>query len=149
VYFEAVASGQDAKQAAGWIVGELFALLNRTGLNITQSPINVAAMRELLSLLSDGTISGRIAKEIFADMAEGGGMPGEIVERKGLRQVSDTGALETAIDAVLAANLDKVEEYRSGKDKLFGFFVGQVMKNTGGKANPGVVNDLLKAKLEG
>lgn len=102
-----------------------------------------------MGLISDGTISGRIAKDVFAEMIETGGDPEAIIEEKGLKQVSDTGAIETMIDEVLANNQDKVDEYRGGKDKLFGFFVGQVMKASKGQANPGVVNQMLKAKLDG
>lgn len=102
-----------------------------------------------MGLISDGTISGRIAKDVFAEMIETGGDPEVIIEEKGLKQVSDTGAIETMIDEVLANNQDKVDEYRGGKDKLFGFFVGQVMKASKGQANPGVVNKMLKAKLDG
>jgi aspartyl-tRNA(Asn)/glutamyl-tRNA(Gln) amidotransferase subunit B len=103
----------------------------------------------LLDLISDNTISGRIAKDVFAEMLETGQQPGAIVEAKGLRQVTDSGAIEAAVDAVLAKEPDKVAEFRSGKDKLLGFFVGQVMKATQGKANPGLVNELLKKKLAG
>jgi aspartyl-tRNA(Asn)/glutamyl-tRNA(Gln) amidotransferase subunit B len=103
----------------------------------------------LLDLISDNTISGRIAKDVFAEMLETGKQPAAIVEAKGLRQVTDTGAIEAAVDAVLAKEPDKIAEYRSGKDKLLGFFVGQVMKATQGKANPGLVNELLKKKLAG
>ena len=101
-----------------------------------------------VGLISDGTISGRIAKDVFADMFETGKDAASIVDEKGLKQVSDSGAIEALIDAVIAANMDKVEEYRGGKDKLFGFFVGQVMKQSGGQANPGMVNQILKSKLD-
>ncbi len=148
-YFEQAAKGRDGKMAVNWVMGELFAVLNKEGKPIEQSPINAAALGSLLDLIADGTISGRTAKEVFADMYASGKDAKAIVEEKGLRQVSDTGALEKAIDEVMAANGDKVAEYRSGKDKLFGFFVGQVMKATGGKANPSLVNDLLKKKLAG
>jgi aspartyl-tRNA(Asn)/glutamyl-tRNA(Gln) amidotransferase subunit B len=100
-------------------------------------------------LISDGTISGRIAKDVFADMFETGNGAAAIVDEKGLKQVSDSGAIETLIDQVLAANQDKVDDYRGGKDKLFGFFVGQVMKESGGQANPGMVNQILRSKLDG
>jgi aspartyl-tRNA(Asn)/glutamyl-tRNA(Gln) amidotransferase subunit B len=146
-YFEAVAAGRDAKQAANWVMGDLFGALNKLGRTIDQSPVTAGALAELLDLIGEGTISGKIAKEVFAIMLESGASPRRIVEEKGLRQVSDTGAIDTAIDQVIAANQDKVAEYRGGKDKLFGFFVGQVMKATGGKANPGLVNDTLKRKL--
>ena len=146
-YFEAVANQRDAKQAANWVMGDLFGALNKLGVPIERSPVAAAALGELIDLIADGTISGKIAKDVFAAMLEGGGAPRQIVEAKGLRQVSDTGAIDAAIDQILAANADKVAEYRGGKDKLLGFFVGQVMKATGGKANPGLVNDALKRKL--
>jgi len=146
-YYEAVARGGDAKLAANWVMGDLFGLLNKAGKGIDESPVAAASLAGLVALIRDGTISGRIAKEVFAEMFETGADAAAIVEAKGLRQVSDTGALEGAIDGVIAANADKVAEYRSGKDKLFGFFVGQVMKATQGKANPGLVNEILKKKL--
>ena len=148
-YFEAVASGRDAKLAANWVMGDLFGALNKRGLDIAASPVKAGDLGALLDLISDNTISGRIAKDVFAEMIETGQQPGAIVEAKGLRQVTDTGAIEAAVDAVLAKEQGKVAEYRSGKDKLFGFFVGQVMKATQGKANPGLVNELLKKKLAG
>ena len=154
-YFEALLNGatggkaRDAKIAANWVTGDLFAALNKLGVGIAESPINATRLGELLDLIADGTISGKIAKEIFSAMLESPDAPGVLVEKMGLRQVSDSGAIIAAIDQVLAANMDKVTEYRSGKDKLFGFFVGQVMKATGGKANPALLNDLLKQKLAG
>ncbi len=148
-YFETAAAGRDAKQAANWVMGDLFGALNKLGLPIERSPVGPAALGELIDLIGDGTISGKIAKDVFATMLEAGGTPRQIVEAKGLRQVSDTGAIEAEIDRILAANADKVAEYRAGKDKLLGFFVGQVMKATGGKANPGLVNEALKRKLAG
>ncbi|MFA5122899.1 Asp-tRNA(Asn)/Glu-tRNA(Gln) amidotransferase subunit GatB [Zavarzinia sp.] len=147
-FFEAVAKGRDSKLAASWIMGDYFAMLNRLGKSVADSPISAAALGELIDLIADNTISGRLAKEVFEAMVESGKAPGVIVEEKGLRQVTDTGAIEAAIDDVLAKNQDKVAEYKSGKDKLFGFFVGQVMKATQGKANPAAVNDILKAKLQ-
>lgn len=146
-YFEAAAAGRDAKMAANWITSELFGVLNKSGKTIEESPISADDLGALIDLISDGTISGKIAKDIFAEMVETGKKPAQIVEDKGLRQVSDTGAIEQAIRAILADNADKVAEYKSGKDKLFGFFVGQVMKATQGKANPGMLNDLLKKIL--
>ena len=146
-FFEAVAKGRDSKLAASWIMGDYFAMLNRLGKSVTDSPISARALGELIDLIADDTISGRIAKEVFEAMVETGKAPAAIVEEKGLRQVTDTGAIEAAIDEVLAKNADKVAEYRSGKDKLFGFFVGQVMKATQGKANPAAVNEILKGKL--
>ena len=149
VYFEAVAEGRDAKLAANWVTSDLFGALNKLGVGIEDSPIKASSLGGLIDLISDGTISGKIAKDVFQLMLETGQEAKAIVEERGLRQVTDTGAIEAAIDAVLAANADKVAEYRSGKDKLFGFFVGQIMKATGGKANPAALNDLLRAKLSG
>ena len=146
-YFEKVATGRDPKLAANWVTGALFGALNRLGLGIENSPISAASLGGLLDLILDNTISSNTAKDVFADMVETGKDAATIVEEKGLRQVTDTGAIEAAIDAVIAAQADKVAEYRSGKDKLFGFFVGQVMKATGGKANPVLLNDLLRQKL--
>ena len=146
-FFEAVAKGRDGKLAANWVTGELFGILNKQGKSIGESPVSAVALGGLIDLLSDQTISGRIAKDVFEAMVESGKPAAVIVEEKGLRQVTDTGAIEKAIDEILSANADKVAEYRSGKDKLFGFFVGQVMKATGGKANPAMLNDLLKGKL--
>jgi aspartyl-tRNA(Asn)/glutamyl-tRNA(Gln) amidotransferase subunit B len=146
-FYETVATGRDARLAANWISGDFFAALNRTGTTIETSPVSAAALGELIDLISDKTINGRIAKDVFEAMVETGKAPAKIVEEQGLRQVTDTGAIEAAVDAVLAANPDKVAEYKSGKEKLFGFFVGQVMKATGGKGNPALVNEVIKAKL--
>ncbi|APH59285.1 Asp-tRNA(Asn)/Glu-tRNA(Gln) amidotransferase subunit GatB [Granulibacter bethesdensis] len=146
-FFETVAKGRDARLAANYITGDLFAVLNRTGRSITDSPISAEALGGLLDLLADNTINGRIAKEVFEAMAETGEHPADIVEARGLRQVTDTGAIDTAVAQVLAANPDKLAEYRSGKDKLFGFFVGQVMKAMQGKGNPALVNEALKKAL--
>jgi aspartyl-tRNA(Asn)/glutamyl-tRNA(Gln) amidotransferase subunit B len=148
-YFETVAKGRDAKQAANWVMGDLFAALNRLGVGIEASPVSAEALGEMIDLIADGTISGRLAKDVFAAMVETGERPGKIVAERGLTQVTDTGAIETAIDAVLAANQDKIAEYRAGKDKLYGFFVGQVMKATQGKANPAALNEILRKKLGG
>jgi aspartyl-tRNA(Asn)/glutamyl-tRNA(Gln) amidotransferase subunit B len=147
-YYETVAKDSDPKMAANWITGELFAYLNKSGQAIDEGPITAGKLGELLALIKDGTISGRIAKEVFEAMTETGKGAREIVEEKGLKQVSDTGALEAIIDDVLAASPQQLEQYRAGKDKLFGYFVGQTMKATKGQANPQVVNDLLKAKLD-
>jgi aspartyl-tRNA(Asn)/glutamyl-tRNA(Gln) amidotransferase subunit B len=130
-------------------MGDLFGALNRLGGGIEASPVSAEQLGGLLDLIADGTISGRLAKEVFAEMLLSGDDPGAIVEAKGLRQVTDSAAIEAAIDAVLAAQADKVAEYRAGRDKLYGFFVGQVMRATQGKANPAVVNQLLKRKLAG
>ncbi|MHA7062668.1 Asp-tRNA(Asn)/Glu-tRNA(Gln) amidotransferase subunit GatB [Azospirillum argentinense] len=148
-FYEAVAKGRDPKLAANWVTGELFGYLNKAGKEIEESPVSAENLGGLIDLIADNTISGRIAKEVFEAMFETGEKPADIVEKKGLRQVTDTGAIESSIDAVLVANADKVAEFRSGKDKLFGFFVGQVMKATQGKANPALVNEILMAKLKG
>ncbi len=147
VYYEKLTTKFDAKLAANWMTGELFGRLNKLGVNIEQSPISAEKFGGLLALIADNTISGKIAKDVLDLMFETGKDAAVIVEEKGMKQVTDTGAIEKVIDEVMAANMDKVAEYRSGKDKLFGFFVGQVMKQSGGKANPAVLNDLLKKKL--
>ncbi|ODU21462.1 MAG: aspartyl/glutamyl-tRNA amidotransferase subunit B [Sphingomonas sp. SCN 67-18] len=136
-----------AKAASNWVTSDLFGALNRLGRDIEDSPVSPRQGAELLGLVADGTLSGTLAKQVFEIMLETGDDPGKIVEEKGLKQTSDTGAIEAAIAGVMAANADKVAEYRGGKDKLFGFFVGQTMKAMAGKANPGVVNDLLKKAL--
>jgi aspartyl-tRNA(Asn)/glutamyl-tRNA(Gln) amidotransferase subunit B len=146
-FFEAVARGRDAKLAANWVTGDFFGALNKAGKDIQDSPVDAGALGGLIDLIADNTISGRIAKEVFEEMFATGRPAAEIVEAKGLRQVTDTGAIEAAIEAVMARNADKVAEYRGGKDKLFGFFVGQVMKQTGGKANPALVNEILRTRL--
>jgi len=149
LYFERVARGRDPKTAANWVMGDLFGSLNRLGIGIDQSPVAAEQLGALIDLIADGTISGRLAKDVFAEMVASGADPTAIVEAKGLRQVTDSAAIETAIDAVLTAQADKVAEYRAGRDKLYGFFVGQVMRATQGKANPALVNQLLKEKLGG
>jgi aspartyl-tRNA(Asn)/glutamyl-tRNA(Gln) amidotransferase subunit B len=136
-----------AKAASNWLTSDLFGALNRLGHSVEDSPVSPVQGAELLGLVADGTLSGSLAKQVFEVMLETGEDPAGIVEARGLKQTSDTGAIDTVIADVLAANADKVAEYRSGKDKLFGFFVGQVMKAMAGKANPGVVNDLLKKAL--
>lgn len=146
-FYETVAKGADARLATNWILGDFFAALNRTGRTIEDSPVSAEALRELLSLISDSTINGKIAKEVLEDMVETGERASVIVEKKGLKQVTDTGAIEAAINDILAANADKVAEFKSGKEKLFGFFVGQTMKAMKGKANPAMVNELLKKML--
>jgi aspartyl-tRNA(Asn)/glutamyl-tRNA(Gln) amidotransferase subunit B len=148
-FFESVAKGRDPKLAANWVMGDLAGLLNKAGKGITDSPVSADALGGLIDLIADNTISGRIAKDVFAEMFESGKPAKDIVEAKGLRQVTDTGAIDVAIDDIMAKNADKVAEYRGGKDKLLGFFVGQVMKATGGKANPALLNERLKAKLAG
>jgi len=149
LFFERVAQGRNAKIAANWVMGELFGALNRHGNRIEQSPVSAEQLGALIDLIADGTISGRLAKDLFAEMFASGADPAAIVEAKGLRQVTDSSAIEAAIDAVLTAQADKVAEYRAGRDKLYGFFVGQIMRATQGKADPTLVNLLLKKKLAG
>lgn len=149
-YFEAVAkSVKDAKLAANWVTSELGGYLNRDGLEITDSPVSANALVGLLQRIEDHTISGKIAKEVFDAMWAGEGDADTVIEAKGLKQITDPDAIGRMIDEVIAANPNQLEQYRSGKDKLFGFFVGQVMKATQGKANPAEVNRLLKEKLQG
>ena len=146
-YFEDVVKKSDVKLATNWIIGELFAALNEKNLEIIDSPISAGNLSKLINLIKDGTISGKIAKTVFEQMMEGDKDPKKIVEEKGLKQESDPKALEALIDKVIDSNRDKATEYKSGKVKLFGFFVGQVMKVSGGKANPQLVNEILKKKL--
>ena len=146
-YFENVIKKSDVKLASNWIIGELFAALNEKNLEITESPISAGNLSKLINLIKDGTISGKIAKTVFEHMMEGDKDPKKIVEEKGLKQESDPKALEALIDKVIDDNREKATEYKSGKVKLFGFFVGQVMKVSGGKANPQLVNEILKKKL--
>ena len=146
-FFEAVAKGRDAKLAANWVMGDFFGALNKSGKDLADSPVSAEGLGGLIDLISDGTISGRIAKEVFEAMWESGKSAGDIVEEKGLKQISDTGAIEAIIDEIIANNPNQVEQVRGGNEKLIGWFVGQTMKASGGKANPGVVNQLLKAKL--
>ena len=146
-YFEDVSKNSDVKLATNWITGELFALLNNKSIEITESPITSENLAKLINLIKDGTISGKIAKTVFEIMADSGKDPKKIVEEKGLKQQSDPKELEKIIDKVISENPKNVEAYKSGKDKLFGFFVGQVMKQSNGKANPQLVNEILKKKL--
>ena len=146
-YFEEVSKNSDVKLATNWITGELFALLNEKNIEITESPISSKNLSKLINLIKDGTISGKIAKSVFEIMRDGDKDPITIVEEKGLKQQSDPKELENLINKVIAENPKNVEAYKSGKDKLFGFFVGQVMKNSNGKANPKIVNEILKKKL--
>jgi len=146
-YFEQVIKNSDIKLATNWITGELFALLNEKDLEINKSPISAENLSKLMNLIKDGTISGKIAKSVFELMADGNKDPVTIVNEKGLKQQSDPKELEKLIDKVINDNPDKVQEYKSGKEKLFGFFVGQAMKVSGGKANPQLVNEILKKKL--
>ena len=146
-FFEKAAEGQDAKKVANWLMGDFFAMLNRKGISIEESPISAKQLGQLVGLIGADVISGKIAKDVFEIMAETGEDPEKIVEEKGLKQVTDTGAIEAVVDAVIAENPDNVAAYKGGKVGLMGWFVGQVMKKSGGKANPGVVNELLKTKL--
>jgi aspartyl-tRNA(Asn)/glutamyl-tRNA(Gln) amidotransferase subunit B len=147
-YFEEVIKNSDVKLATNWITGELFAVLNDKNLEISDSPISSKNLSKLINLIKDGTISGKIAKTIFELMMDGDKDPQSIVDEKGLKQQSDPKALEALIDKVITDNPGNVKEYKSGKEKLFGFFVGQVMKVSGGKANPQLVNEILKKKLK-
>ena len=146
-FYEEMAVGRDKKLSANWLGTELFGALNKEGLSLAESPITAESLGRLMELISDGTISGRIAKDVFVDMFESGEDALDIVERKGLTQISDAGAILELVESVIADNASKVAEFRNGKDKLFGFFVGQVMKKSQGKANPKLVSDLLKVKL--
>jgi aspartyl-tRNA(Asn)/glutamyl-tRNA(Gln) amidotransferase subunit B len=140
-------AGAQPTQASNWVVAELFGALNRLGKSIDMSPISPTHAAELLGLVADGTISGTIAKQVLEIMLETGEDATEIVEKRGLKQTSDTAAIDEEIDRILASNADKVAEFRNGKQQLFGFFVGQTMKAMQGKANPQVVNERLRAKL--
>jgi aspartyl-tRNA(Asn)/glutamyl-tRNA(Gln) amidotransferase subunit B len=146
-YFEEAAAGRDAKTAANWITSELFGALNRHDLDIGDSPISAAQLGGLVDLIADGTISGRIAREVFEEMWVSGRAAADIVEDKGLKQVSDTGELEAIVDQVIASGAGQVEQFRSGNEKILGWFVGQVMKLSQGKANPQMVNEILRKKL--
>jgi aspartyl-tRNA(Asn)/glutamyl-tRNA(Gln) amidotransferase subunit B len=153
-YFEQVVGiGGDAKLAANWVMVELGSLLNKLGVEIDQSPVSAEQLGGMLLRIKDNTISGKIAKMVFEAMANGEGSADDIIEAKGLKQVTDSGAIEKVLDEVLAANAEQVEQYRAADEakrgKMFGFFVGQAMKASKGKANPGQVNELLKRKLEG
>jgi aspartyl-tRNA(Asn)/glutamyl-tRNA(Gln) amidotransferase subunit B len=145
-YFEQVASGRDAKAAANWVINELFGRLNKEGKTISTSPVTASQLGAIVELISAGTISGKIAKDLFEIVWTEGGDPVALVEARGMKQVTDTGAIETAVDAIIAANPDKVAQAQA-KPTMLGWFVGQVMKQTGGKANPQAVNDVLKQKL--
>ena len=145
-YFEQVAQGRDAKAAANWVINELFGRLNKESKDVASSPVSAAQLGALLDLIADGTISGKIAKELFEIVWREGGDPREIVKARGMTQVTDLGAIEALVDEVIAKNQDKVEQAKSNP-KAIGWFVGQVMKSSGGKASPQAVNDLLKSKL--
>jgi aspartyl-tRNA(Asn)/glutamyl-tRNA(Gln) amidotransferase subunit B len=141
--------GRDPKLCANWVMGDFSAFLNRDNLEVDAAKVDAAGLAGLVARIVDATISGKIAKEVFEAMWDGGAAADAVIEQKGLRQITDTGAIEAAIDQVMASNPGQLADYRSGKDKLFGFFVGQVMKATGGKANPAQLNELLKKKLAG
>jgi aspartyl-tRNA(Asn)/glutamyl-tRNA(Gln) amidotransferase subunit B len=148
-YFEAVAAATQGEPqgVANFVIGDLSAALNRDGLDVERNPVSAADLAGLLDRIKDNTISGKIAKEVFEAMWLGEGTPDEIIEAKGLKQITDASVIEAVVDKVIAANPSQVAEYKSGKDKLIGYFVGQVMKETGGKANPGQVNAILRQKL--
>ena len=147
-YYEEVAKNSDYKLAANWMIVELFGILNKENKEIKDSPVSAKNLSKLINLIKDNTISGKIAKIVFEDMIKGDQDPEVIINKKGLKQQSDPKELEKIIDKIVQSNLDKVEQYKSGKDKLFGFFVGQAMKETQGKGNPKLINDILKEKLK-
>tara|TARA_A100001015_G_C15016304_1_gene725695 strand:- start:889 stop:2361 length:1473 start_codon:yes stop_codon:yes gene_type:complete len=147
-FYQKAAKGQDGKLTANWMITELFGALKKENLTLSNSPISPEHLGQLVSLISKGTISGKIAKDVFAEMMTSKNSPSDIVKDKGLEQVSDDTEILKLIDKVISENKDKVNDYLGGKDKLFGFFVGQVMKLSQGKANPGIVNNLLKEKLK-
>jgi len=149
-YFEeALGDAPDqCAQLANWILGDLTGALNRAGLDIAAAPITPAMLAQLIQRISDDTISGKIAKEVFEAMWQGEGGADDIIEARGLRQITDSGAIEALIDDVIAANPDQVEQFRAGREKVLGFFVGQVMQQSQGKANPGQVNKILRDKLK-
>lgn len=148
-YFETAAKGHDAKKVANWVMGDLFAYLNKECLPISKSPITAVNLGALVGLIEDNTISGKIAKDVFQLMIETGKAPNTIVEEKGLKQTTDTGAIEKIVDEVMAANPTQVAEIKAGKDKLKGWLVGQIMKASQGKANPALANQILNKKLNG
>jgi aspartyl-tRNA(Asn)/glutamyl-tRNA(Gln) amidotransferase subunit B len=146
-YFETVAQGRDGKIAANWVTGELFGLLNREGLDIADSPVSAQNLGGLIDLIADGTVSIRLAKDVFEEMAASGKPAGRVVEEKGLKQITDTGAIEAEVDKVIAGAPEQVAQFKGGNEKVLGWFVGQVMKATQGKANPNAVNEILRKKL--
>ena len=148
IYFEQASVGTNAKSVANWITSELFGKLNKNSMSLHECKITPLMLRDLVSMIEAGTISGKIAKSVFEEMFSSGEAPEKIVEDKGMLQVSDSDSILKIIDEVILANPDSLEAYRAGKDRLLGFFVGQVMKISGGKANPSMVNDLLKEKLK-
>jgi aspartyl-tRNA(Asn)/glutamyl-tRNA(Gln) amidotransferase subunit B len=148
-YFETVAQGRDGKLAANWVTGELFGLLNREARAMADSPVTAEDLGGLIDLIDDGTLSNRLAKDVFEEMAASGKAAALVVEEKGLKQITDTGAIEAEVDKAIAAGPDQVAQFKAGNEKVLGWFVGQVMKATGGKANPGAVNEILRKKLAG
>ena len=148
-FFEQVASGRDAKIAANWVMGELFGALNRSNTDIGGSPVSAAHLGKLVDLIGDGTVSNRLAKDVFEIMFDTGDDPEKIVEERGMKQVTDTGAIEAAVDAAIANGAAQVEQFRVGNEKVLGWFVGQVMQATQGKANPQAVNEILRKKIAG
>jgi aspartyl-tRNA(Asn)/glutamyl-tRNA(Gln) amidotransferase subunit B len=145
-FFEEVAKGRDGKAAANWIINELFGRLNKEGKDISETPVSAAQLGAIIELIGENVISGKIAKDLFEIVFTEGGDPRELVETRGMKQVTDTGAIEKAVDEIIAANPDKVEQAKA-KPTLLGWFVGQTMKATGGKANPQALNEILKRKL--
>jgi aspartyl-tRNA(Asn)/glutamyl-tRNA(Gln) amidotransferase subunit B len=148
-YFETVAQGRDGKLAANWVTGELFGLLNREARAMADSPVTAEDLGGLIDLIDHGTLSNRLAKDVFEEMAASGKAAALVVEEKGLKQITDTGAIEAEVDKAIAAGPDQVAQFKAGNEKVLGWFVGQVMKATGGKANPGAVNEILRKKLAG
>jgi aspartyl-tRNA(Asn)/glutamyl-tRNA(Gln) amidotransferase subunit B len=146
-FFETVAKGRDPKLAANWVIGDYFGALNKSGAELQTAPVDAKKLGGLLDLIADGTISGRIAKEVFEEMWEGGQEAAAIVEAKGLKQISDSSEIEGLVDEIIAGNPGQVEQFKGGNEKILGWFVGQVMKATQGKANPGLVNQVLRKKL--
>ena len=148
-YFEAVVADREAgaQVVANWVIGDLSGALNKDGIEIEESRVSTSELAGLINRIHDNTISGKIAKEVFEAMWGGEGSADEVIEARGLKQITDTSAIEAIVDKVIEANPSQAAEYRAGKDKLIGYFVGQVMKETGGKANPGQVNAILRTKL--
>jgi aspartyl-tRNA(Asn)/glutamyl-tRNA(Gln) amidotransferase subunit B len=146
-FFETLAHGRDPKLAANWFTGDFFGALNKAGLELDEAPVDSAKLGELLDLIADETISGRIAKDVFEEMWDTGKPAGQIVEDKGLKQITDTSELDGIVDKIIADNPDQVQQVQDGNQKVKGWFVGQVMKATGGKANPKLVNEILAKKL--
>jgi aspartyl-tRNA(Asn)/glutamyl-tRNA(Gln) amidotransferase subunit B len=145
-YFETVAKGRDGKLAANWVINELFGRLNKEGKDIEHSPVSAKQLGGMIDLISSNVISGKIAKDLFEILWTEGGDPSEIVEKRGMKQVTDTGAIEKVVAEIIAANPDKAEQVKA-KPTMLGWFVGQVMKSSGGKANPAAVNEILKKNL--